>query len=466
MTSKAPTAPRERWTATDSWAFWAFGLGMLLENYIFSLAPIADGWVRIPSAFTPFLPSWAPLWLIIGIAVSGPLADRIGRKTMFYLNASLYALGALGLIFAVSNALTLFIFLAVVLFAAGGEMNTVMIATHELMPAQHRSKAMMLELNFINLGGLILAVLAFASGAWSNSVSLQKLSVGIALLIALGLLAFFRTRTPESLRWLISQGRQARAREIALHFYGPEEGQRRYQAVLDALSLAPQSGSQPVSVVIRLYATTAMAFAGAAGFGLMTYVIGPYYFSSLTAVILVVAGFVGFVSGLIGFWADRLSRRTLLFGGYLGALVLTLLVYLTAGDWSKDVVIFWLFLVLMNMFINVAYLAEDTLKGEVWPTHRRGTYTALVRFIAIGLYIVTIYLTAHFNLRHTMLFSVVVWAIGASGALVWYVKGVETGQGTPLDAFSRNVERPPLARPTAPCLWLRRQGKVRIENPH
>lgn len=429
---------QDRWTRSDTWAFWAFGIGMLMENYIFSLAPIANGWVHIPTSLTSLLLSWAPLWLIIGIAVAGPVADRMGRKNTFYLTMTLYAIGGIGLIVFSVNYGMLLLFLAVLLFAAGGEMNTIMIASHEMMPRQHRSKTMMLELNFINLGGLLLAILALASAAWSNSVELQKVSVGIALLLVLTVLLFARANTPESLRWLVRRGEIDRAREAAVRYYGDEEGTRRLNAVMASVQAPAGTADRysRVSVGVRLYATMATSFAGAAGFGLMTYVLGPYYFSHLTSQIIFVAGLVGFLSGFFGLWGDRLSRKTLLLVGYLGTFLLTLVIYLTVGAWTRDLAIFWVLLVILNVFVNIGYLTEDTLKGEVWPTARRGTYTALVRFVSIGLYIVTIYVTAHFNLRHTILFNDLVWAIGASGAVLWYIKGQETGRGASLETAS------------------------------
>ncbi|MCL4351202.1 MAG: MFS transporter, partial [Firmicutes bacterium] len=129
----------ERWTPTDSWSFWAFGLGMLLEAYIFGMA--------------------------------GPLADRVGRKNTFYMTMALYGLGAIGIVFSGSYVLIL-VFLAVLLFAAGGEMNTIMAASHEVMPTKHRGKTMMMEINFINLGGFLLALVSLLSAY--HAVAFQR----------------------------------------------------------------------------------------------------------------------------------------------------------------------------------------------------------------------------------------------------------------------------------------------------
>jgi MFS family permease len=414
-----------RWTATDTWAFWSFALGMLLENYTFSLAAIATNWVTVPKSLDSLLLAWAPLWLIIGIALAGPLADRFGRKSTFYLTMTLYTVGAIGLVFSYSYGLLLF-FLAVMLLAAGGEMNTIMAASQEMMPEAHRGKTMMMELNFINLGGFLLALLALSSAY--QQVHFQRLLVGVTAIIALFILFYIRLRTPESLRWLLRRGREEEARAQAERYYGAEAEARLAQA--RTTSSSDPGGHTPMW--IRFFTTLTISFAGAAGFGLLTYVIGPYYFKNLTATILLIATGVGFFSGFFGLAADRLSRKGLLLIGYLGSTLVTLWILVALPEWSKSLPYFFALLILLNLFVNIGYLTEDTLKAEVWPTERRGTYTALVRFISIGLYIVTIYLTQNLSIQQYILFSLVVWAIGLAGALVWWFFGHETGRGVDL----------------------------------
>lgn len=429
---------QERWVGTDWWLFWSFALGMLLENYIFSLAPIATGWIKnLPTSLTALMLAWAPIWLIIGIAVAGPVSDRMGRKGTFYLTMALYAVGGIGLILS-AGYVSILVFLAVLLFAAGGEMNTIMAASHEMMPARHRGKAMMMELNFINLGGFLLGILSIASKSWSSSEGLQKASLGIAILLVLVVLVLARLRTPESLRWLHRKGRDDRMHLEAVRFYGPLQGEVRVQEVRRPANRVSRSlvTRRGPGLGTRLFVTMATAFAGSAGFGLMTYTLGPLFFKGLVAQIILVAAGVGFFSGFFGLYADRLSRKWLLLAGYLGAFLVTVVIYLTVGAWSRTLALFWILLVVLNLFTNVSYLTEDTLKGEVWPTERRGTYTALVRFVSIGLYIPTIYLSSVLNLHQTMLFNMLIWAVGLTGAVWWMVRGVETGAGVRIDDAS------------------------------
>ncbi len=441
MSKPVTPTPSEHWTRTDSLAFWSFGLGMLLENYVFSMSSIATGWVSMPKSLQSLLLAWSPIWLIIGIAVAGPLSDRMGRKNTFYLTMSLYGVGAIGLVFSNTYA-SILIFLALMLFAAGGEMNTIMAASHEVMPHKHRSKTMFMELNFINLGGVLLAVVSLFSV--SNSVGFQRGMVAVAFLVVLAILFIMRKNTPESIRWLEQRGLTAQAQAEIAKYYGETEYQARQQAAqlaTEAAERSQQTRKRNPSTVLKLFVTITISFAGSAGFGLMTYVLGPSYFKSLNAWIILVATGVGFVSGFLGLLADRWSRKDLLLIGYGGTFIMTLIIYLTVSGWTKDLALFWVLLVALNLFVNIGYLTEDTLKAEIWPTKVRGTLTAIVRFVSIGMYVVTIYMTQHYSLSQYMLFNLVVWAIGLAGALVWYWGGIETGRGTSLDTASGEVSQ-------------------------
>jgi len=80
MVSKPPSKSLDNysWGRVHTYAFIAFSAGFFLEAYIFGMAPIATGWVSVPKFLTSTLLAWAPLWLIIGIMVTGPLSDRLG----------------------------------------------------------------------------------------------------------------------------------------------------------------------------------------------------------------------------------------------------------------------------------------------------------------------------------------------------------------------------------------------------
>ncbi len=427
------------WTRVETWTFIAFGFGYLLESYIFGLGSIATSWYHIPSTFLKsLLLAWAPIWLIIGIIVSGPLSDRLGRKNTFTITMTLYGLGGVGIYFSNTYVLVL-VFLSMLLFAAGGEMNTIMVATHEMMPREHRGKASMLQLNFINVGGIVLALVSIlAAHAYNQNVGFQRGMISITALVVLVVLIFSRARIPESIRWLMKKGRQAEAEAQVQRYYG-------YDLATWLELRAPKKRATPTTPIkrvglgLRFYASTSAAFGNTAGFGLMTYVLGPRFFSSDTAAILLVADGVQLLAGFFGLMADRVSRRWMFFASTTLTFFVTVVVWILEGAWSKNLTFFFILLVILNLFNSVAYLTEDTVKGEIWPTDRRGTYTAVVRFISIGVYAGTIFVTEHFSLRGTVLFNAVVWFVAALGTFVWLLKGVESGAGASVEEASQEA---------------------------
>lgn len=438
----APPPRQERWTKTDTWLFVSFALGYTLEAYIFALAPVATGWVKEPASLRSLLLAWAPIWLVVGIAIAGPLGDWLGRRRTFYLTMCAYGVGAVGLYFA-SSYVVLLAFLALLLAAAGGEMNMLMVAVHEMMPTRHRSKAALLSVNFINLGGVVIASVDLVSG--SGSAGFQRAMVASALLGVLLVLLFVRRLTPESPRWLVRKRRADDAARELMHFYGPEEVAARRLAVKRAQERsarrpATQEGQRTPRryppVWLRITAVVLLAFTDTTGFGLLTYTLGPVHFPHLVADIILVTTLAGFASGFMGLWADRLSRRWLLVVGYGGALALTGVAWATESTWARDLALFWGLLVVINVFSNVAYISEDTLKGEVWPTRYRARFTALCRFLSIGGYIGTIYWTEHFSTQGLIFFNLLVWALGFVAALAWFFWGVETAKGTAIETAS------------------------------
>ncbi len=423
-----------RWSGKTTLMFISFFLGLLLESYVFSLASIAVNWVAIPHSLGQLLLAWAPIWLIIGIIISGPVSDALGRKVTLYITLGFYAVGGLLLFFS-TGYVTLLVALAFMLMAGGGEMNSIMVATHELMPRRHRGKAMMMEINAINLGGFILAVLAFSSAA--SSVVFQRDVVAIAVLIVVIILVATRTAMPESVLWLEKRGKhEAAVRQIKA--YWGEDWEK-------ALALEPeaprvQGSDRQTSIPFRVVVVTLIAAANTIGFGLVAYNLAFTYFPHLQPTILAVFEGVGFIGGFLGLYADRVSRRHFLFWSFVGTFVVTVVIGLTTNVWIHQIWLFWLLLVILAIVNSLCYLTEDTVKAEVWPTQVRGTWTAVTRFLSIGLYIPAIYLTGNLPIHSYFLFNAGVWLVGLLAAAAWLIWGRETGRGVSIEMASGGTD--------------------------
>ncbi len=418
-----------RWSSKTTWMFISFALGLALESYVFSLASIAVYWVTMPKSLGELLLAWAPIWLIIGIILAGPFSDRFGRKVTLYLTLAMYAVGGILLFFSKTYVLIL-IALAIMLMAGGGEMNSIMVASHELMPRKHRGKATMMIINGINFGGMVLAFLALSSAA--SSVTFQRDVVAVAVLVVVAILFATRVSMPESFLWLQKRGRTEEFQKTVREYFGPNWEQET----------APEPPPPPIHRVSKVSTGFTMlimviiAAANTIGFGLMAYALAFAFFPHLQPTILAIFEGAGFVVGFLGLIADRVSRRKFLFWTFLGTFVMTAIVGLTTHVWQHDMTLFWVLLVILAGFNSLCYLTEDTVKAEVWPTLQRGTLTAVARFISIGLYIPSIYITANMAPSTYILFNAGVWLAGLLAAAAWLIWGRETGLGLSIQVAS------------------------------
>ena len=426
-----------RWTRKTTWMFISFVLGLALESYVFSLPSIATLWVHMPKSLGHLMLAWAPIWLIIGIILAGPFSDKYGRKVTLYATLVFYAIGGILLFFSNTYSLIL-VSLALMLMAGGGEMNSIMVASHELMPRKHRGKASMMIINGINFGGLALAILALATAALKGSAAIgaQRTVVAIAVLVVVAILFATRASMPESFLWLKKRGRLGDLEKAIRTYFGNDVSARAVmedtQVTREARTTArPSAGRLWFTMIVMIV----VAAANTIGFGLMAYSLAYDFFSGLQPVILAVFEGAGFVIGFVGLIADRVSRKKFLFWSFLGTFVMTVIVGLTTNIWQHDMTLFWVLLIVLAGVNSLCYLTEDTVKAEVWPTLHRGTLTAVARFVSIGLYIPTLYL-APTKPGAYILFNAAIWFVGLLAAAAWLIWGRETGHGLSIQEAS------------------------------
>ncbi len=426
-----------RWTQKTTWIFISFVLGLALESYVFSLASIAIYWVAMPKALGELLLAWAPIWLIIGIILAGPFSDKYGRKVTLFATLALYAIGGIVLFFGTSYIVIL-VSLAIMLLAGGGEMNSIMVASHELMPRKHRGKATMMIINGINFGGTVLAVLALTTAALKGTaaVDVQRNVVAIAVLVVVAILFATRVTMPESFLWLHKKGRTAELEKTIKSYFGPE-------VYADAIAKETIESAKPAHVKtstayvwFTMIIMIIVSAANTIGFGLMAYAMAFAFFPHLQPTILAIFEGAGFIIGFVGLIADVVSRKKFLFWSFVGTFVLTAIVGLTTKVWQHDMSLFWVLLVVLAGINSLCYLTSDTLKAEVWPTLHRGTLTAVARFVSIGLYIPTIYITANMSTSHYFYFNAAIWLVGTLAAGAWLIWGRETGSGLSIEVAS------------------------------
>jgi SP family arabinose:H+ symporter-like MFS transporter len=184
----------------------------------FSLSAVQEGWFV----------SAALVGCIIGVAFSGELSDRLGRKKPLLLSATLFLLSAIGCAFMPSLS---WVIASRVLggIGIGIASNVVPLYISEIAPAKIRGRLVTYYQFALTLGILVAYLsnawlVSYANGAADGSLfkaEIWRAMFGLgaipAILFLVGLFV-----VPESPRWLIQKGRKAEGLDIISRISGHE----------------------------------------------------------------------------------------------------------------------------------------------------------------------------------------------------------------------------------------------------
>ena len=351
---------------------------------------------------TAFQQGWfvsvALVGCIAGVAVSGELADRTGRKTPLLLSAFLFVLSAIGCVWAPSLS---FILLSRFLGGVGIGLasNVVPLYISEIAPAKSRGRLITFYQFALTLGILIAylsnaGLVKYASlhmggdvGGWLHVIMVEEvwramLGMGAvpAVFFLLGLLV-----VPESPRWLIQRGRK-------------EEGER----VLAALSIdSPVSGAVAVDTNKEPGVSYKELFSGKWRKALLIGLLLPLFsqFSGINAIIYygpsilsnagisldnslmsqVIFGAANMLFTLIAIWkVDSAGRRPLYLYGTAGAAIA---LFCTGVCFATGATASWWLLICVLFFLACFAFSIGPLKfvvaAEIFPSQIRGRAMAI-----------------------------------------------------------------------------------------
>ncbi|AKP47383.1 sugar porter family MFS transporter [Bacillus smithii] len=170
------------------------------------------------------------LGCMIGAAISGGLSDRLGRRKVVLMAATIFCIGALGTALAPNTSVLIF-FRIVLGLAVGSASTLVPMYLSEMAPTSIRGALSSLNQLMIMTGIL----LAYIVNYLFSSIEGWRWMLGVAFIPGLLLLIgmFF---LPESPRWLLKQGRENEARSILNHM---RKG-RGVEEEIDEIKLANQ----------------------------------------------------------------------------------------------------------------------------------------------------------------------------------------------------------------------------------
>ena len=283
---------------------------------------------------------------VLGALLFGRLADRFGRKRLFFVTLGVYIAGTAASAFSPGFA---FFALSRSITGAGigGEYSAINSAIQELIPARYRGRTDLAVNGSFWLGAGV--------GAFGSSVLLSpgllppdmgwRAAFGIGAVLGLAII-LLRRLLPESPRWLLLHGRADEAERIAAEIER-KAGVERH--VHPALRLVPRTGGSgfadlgrslfrlyPRRAVLGVVLMTAQAFCYNAIFFTYALVLGRFYDVppdrvGLYLLPFALANFMGPL--LLGRFFDTWGRRAMIASTYAlsGALLALTAALFAAG---------------------------------------------------------------------------------------------------------------------------------------
>lgn len=212
-----------------------------LVGYLVSV--LAPGWHLTYGQSAMMLLS-SGVGAIAGSLVGGQIADRIGRKKIIWGGGVIFSLGALGCAMIPDGAWILFSVLRFVVgFGSTAAISAQSPLIVEITPTRYRTFVSSMMVVPVALGTMFAAMVAASllpAIGWRGVAATGALPIVTSLLIA--------WIAPESVRWLLSRGRNADARREAAKLLGVPEASITLPNVIEPVkksgSLAELLGDQ------------------------------------------------------------------------------------------------------------------------------------------------------------------------------------------------------------------------------
>src|SRR5215203_4098676 len=333
-----------------------------------------------------FIVSSLLLGAVVGAGISGVLSDRLGRRTIILVAATIFAIGAVGAGLA-PNVGTLIFFRFLLGLGVGSASALVPSYISESAPTDVRGSLSSLFQLAITIGILVayLVNAAFASaGEW-------RWPLGLAFVPALILLVgmYFLPETP---RWLVSKGREDEARRVLGRTRSDEEVEQELQEIRQA---EEEEGAQAGYRELFAPWVRPMLVVGI-GLAVFQQLVGIntviYYAPTIiestglesAASVLATVG-IGVVNVLMTVVAilvvDRVGRKPLLLVGLAGMTVSLVIIGAAFAFSGLSGIISWV--TLAGLMLYIASFAVSfgpvlwVMLPEIFPLNARGTGTGV-----------------------------------------------------------------------------------------
>src|SRR5215208_6335519 len=328
-----------------------------------------------------FIVSSLLLGAVVGAGVSGALSDRLGRRTIILVAATIFAIGAIGA--GLSPSVWVLIFFRFFLGLGVGSASALVPSyISESAPTDVRGSLSSLFQLAITIGILV----AYLVNAVFAPVGDWRWPLGLAVVPALVLLVGMYLM-PETPRWLVSKGREAEARRVLERTRVGEEIESEIEEIhrVEEETREQAGYRELLAPWVRpmLVAGIGLAvFQQFVGINTVIYyaptIIKSTGLANVTSILATVG--IGVVNVLMTLVAisiiDRVGRRPLLFAGLAGMVVSLVIIGGAFLDPNLSGIISWV--TLAGLMLYVASFAVSfgpllwVMLPEIFPLKVRG----------------------------------------------------------------------------------------------
>ena len=368
-----------------------FGFDMAVVSGI--IEPVKQQF-HLSSAAEGMFVSCALLGCIAGVAFSGYLADKIGRKKVLFIAALLFFISAIG--FAFSPVYELLVFFRVMAgIGVGVASNISPLYISEIAPAKNRGRLVTFYQLAITIGILAAYIsnyflqhyaVAYAgsSNNWWNHLFVHEVWRGMFFIgiVPAALFCLLLVIVPESPRWLIQHGRSQQALQVLSKLNSEAEAKQIIASVEQITAKAKTTYREIFKPPLKKLLIMAMVLTALSQFSGINGVIfyGPTILKSagiVTSEALwyqIILGSANMLFTCIAIWkVDSLGRRPLYLTGSLmaaAALLLTALCF--ALNVTGAAMLCCIILFLFAFAFSLGPL-KFVIATEIFPTHIRGS---------------------------------------------------------------------------------------------
>ncbi|ETZ22242.1 sugar porter family MFS transporter [Pedobacter sp. V48] len=344
-----------------------------------------------------FLTGSLALGCIAGCLVAGNIADRYGRKPGLMIAALIFALSSIGIAF--SSTLTLFVvmrFMAGIGVGMASMLCPMYIA--EISPAKVRGRNVAINQLTVVIGILITNLVNYFLADSGPDAWRWMFGLGVvpSLIFLIGVLWL-----PESPRWLVKAGQQAKAKEVLLKL-GSESfvnstfadiekslvGNKKqsYKAVFEK-SVRP-------AVIVGIILAVFQQLCGINVVFNYTSTIFESVGANLDRQLFetVAIGAVNLIFTLLAMWqVDKLGRKPLMLIGSLGlSIVYIVLAFLLQNQFPAGLVSIFVLLAISMYAISLAPVTW-VLISEIFPNKIRGAASSVAIISLWGAYFILVF---------------------------------------------------------------------------